>query len=373
MKTIRFAGLALLCLLFTTDLVAQEKARKVLESNDKPDVMIDSLRLVNTDYERMVAYSLLNDHDVHLFPDSVRIEFPDLEARIVVTLRSIGEAEDFVPLERYIKFGIKTFEASVADLSVPHIMSISFKKNFDKIIEISETEKGVTKIITRRDSIIEMLPPGWEINMKGNHANIMVYARTFEQLKKLSEYNFSEVTDKVKADLANDKPNRNYLASIVIRNGQIEKVDAFHRRVLDLLEMKVGTGIGLVNNTFYPMLNASVNLTFSDRYNVGRHRLTVNTTNMLFTAKRSDGSLKTNLQKFVNLSYNLNLSNSNEDPVFVGLGAGYKLGNDGGGFQGNTMRVFANSTFGRFTVSPELFITNGFKDAIGGISLGISF
>ncbi len=138
----------------------------------------------------------------------------------------------------------------------------------------------------------------------------------------------------------------------------------------DYLTFDGNMGIGLVRNTLTP--NAEMGITYMNRqrkldkndYLFGR--LTMST--YLFFDKNAAGEYLVHDNWFVNAE--LGEKHENETNT---MGIGYLAFQKGNYFKGTTLKVFLNLRLKKssFTISPEIIITNDFKQIFPGITLKV--
>lgn len=307
---------------------------------------------------------------VREFPDSIRWEFPDLHAIVVWNIRDVDrDTINFSRFQTIIGSWAEIMEAAVADTSVPHVNNITYTYIGEAKMDIKPNTAG-TKVSTLSLKTMELLPTGWEIKAVGPHERIYIYAQSLAELKMLAKQDYSYALQKIKSG---DGSNlRAVTAKLVMQDGEVKRQEIYRSTAMDYLSLMPSAGFGYANGNFYPELGARMTLNFSNYMNVFKHRIDVSNTFMFFAGKNADGSFKTNINSFINLSYNYNLADSNDDPSWIGFGAGYSLKESGGIFQKNTVKLFVNKSFGSFTVSPELYIGHG-KNVGAGFKVAFSF
>lgn len=138
----------------------------------------------------------------------------------------------------------------------------------------------------------------------------------------------------------------------------------------DYLTMDGNMGIGLVRNTLTPY--AEMGITYMNRqrkldkndYLFGR----VSASTYVFFDKNAAGEYLVHDNWFVNAE----LGEKHDDQT-NSMGIGYLAFQKGNYFKGTTMKVFLNLNLkkNRFTISPELIITNDFKQIFPGITLKV--
>jgi hypothetical protein len=93
----------------------------------------------------------------------------------------------------------------------------------------------------------------------------------------------------------------------------------------------------------------------------------------LFTGQSPEGAYRSWPASFVSASYALNFRK--DRPRWGGVGAGLMVHNRSDFFTGKTLKLFMESDIGssKLNIIPELYLTNGYKQALFGLKLNYKF
>ena len=312
----------------------------------------------------------------HPRPDSVRIEFPELQSFVVFGLRNAPKELHFIKFfPEELKIILKEVAKGVSDPTLPHVVKVKIDEYGKHHISITEPRELKTTLVTRFGEVRELLPPGWEIDIeiKHQHPIVHVYGPDLARLEALANQSFQTTVDSI-TNHVKAKPlgRSNLVTSQIIKAGAIVHSDIYERHVNEVIELGLSTGFGYVANNFCPNLSIDMNLRFSDRTNAFSSKVGFNVERMFFAERRLDGSYRSIGNTFVNLFGAINLGD-NKHTRWLGLGTGLMVNQKDGFFKGNTAKFYIQSTVGRFSVSPEYYLTNGYKDGLVGLKIGYTF
>ncbi|MCU0357640.1 MAG: hypothetical protein MUE95_08670 [Cyclobacteriaceae bacterium] len=314
-------------------------------------------------------------------PDSIRVELPDQQSIITFELRQYTVNKSV----------IKDFPSQLNDLldhvenslpeagrDLPKRISFVYATDGDDderhTLTITDVTIPETKAIISQHVMVELLPPGWEINIKMKEAEIHVYAPGLAQLKELTKINLEPVLQKLDAHPEMQRQKRfGDISRIVVSNGTVVIDKVTHRLPYDMLGLHAGAGIGLLQNKFYPEFNVMTAFYLANRYRKNFQRISAHYELKLFTGKSPEGEYLSWPSSFVSVSYALNFRN--DRPRWTGIGAGLLVNNRSDMFTGKTLKLFIESDIGssKLNIIPELFLTNDFKQTLFGLKLNYKF
>lgn len=313
-------------------------------------------------------------------PDSIRVEFPEYQSIITFELRQYAVNKSL----------IKNFPVQLTDL-LKHILSSITEAERDKPRHIAfvyatdddNVERNTlvirevtpeTKATIVQDAIIELLPPGWEITIKMKEAEIHVYAPSLTRLTELTQLNLDPVIHHLESDPETYRQKRmGIISRIIFREGNVQTAKTSHRYPNDMLGLHAGAGVGIVRDQFYPEFNFTTSFYFANRYKENHQRISAHYELKLFTGRSLEGEYRSWPSSFVSVSYAMNFQK--DRPRWTGLGAGFMVNNRSDLFTGKTMKIFIESDIGnpKLNIIPELYLTDGFKQALFGIKLNYKF
>ncbi|WP_340111452.1 hypothetical protein [Maribellus mangrovi] len=141
---------------------------------------------------------------------------------------------------------------------------------------------------------------------------------------------------------------------------------------LDMLLISGGIGAGWVRNTFVSDLNFRLGLGFVNR-GMMKNIYSVDWSIMYDFTNSSDENYF-DLNHFVSLGWEHNFSNSPLEEKWYGLSLGYLVKQNNHFFKENTFRLSMNKKINNtFSVKPELYFNDFFKNIYPGIRLSVAF
>jgi hypothetical protein len=133
------------------------------------------------------------------------------------------------------------------------------------------------------------------------------------------------------------------------------------------LSIKTGIGVGLIQNQLSPDIIFKIGK-FNTRKGILKHHIYLSDNlNYIFAENNS-----IQIQNFINLGYRFNLSNSLKSYNWIGLEIGYLTKSKGDLFREPTFRIGTMIDLRyNITLSPQLYIDDGFKNVYPAIRIGI--
>lgn len=309
------------------------------------------------------------------YPDSIRIEFPSEGAFIIIKEKNIINNDSvFSQLPQLLNALLSDLEKGIADTAIPYKVLVTYLPNGDRKMLITEQKTNTnTEIVSRNNQIIQLVPTGWEMEIKKDRGNIYIYAPSFSNMKALTEQNFSLIQENMNKELATEL-NRNSLSSrFVVQNNNLLTNDHHRTGVQDILSLNIGAGFGFTGDRFHPFTKGMLTISLRDRSNMYRHRIEVSATTSFYTFKTTEGNLYSKASNFIDLSYNFNTEKGNKKSSWIGLGGGLLTTKKANFFTGKTARFFINKSIGNFNITPQLYLTNDYKDRLVGLGVSYSF
>ncbi len=176
-----------------------------------------------------------------------------------------------------------------------------------------------------------------------------------------------EVIDSVSASQSRKSTTFNYSfqGKNLVHNKQLDKINGKS----DVITLTGGVGVNLIKNKPIIDLSAQMGFMFSkkgifkNQYYLSYNQL----------SDFGDNS-KVNLNGFVNIGWRYNLANTVKDPNWLGLEIGYLTSKHGELFGKNTCKFGVNWDIGKYmSVSPQLILSDNFKDLYPALRIGFGF
>ena len=137
---------------------------------------------------------------------------------------------------------------------------------------------------------------------------------------------------------------------------------------VDFLELQLGAGAGLIKGKWMADISFGVSLGLNKK---GMRRGPTFSSNMIFDF---DAEKNMSINTFLNAGYSWDISKKSDKPSMLGFDIGYLIVKQGDMFGENTFKLGATWSPAKYiNVSPQLFITDNFKQAFPGVRIGFGF
>jgi hypothetical protein len=316
------------------------------------------------------------------YPDSIRVELPDQGAIAIFELRMYAKDKDVIltfptRLTEVVNHIKKSLPQS--QLRERHIVDVAPDKINDEKkrshIVITKKKEDVTRLRVEETTILELLPPGWEIIIRTERSIVHVYVPEFADLEAISKMNFQPVVTHLATEKAFVNPARmGVFTRVVMQNEKVSPAGTpGHRLPADMLGLHPGAGVGLAGDRFYPEFNFLTAIYLANRFSKNRQRIAAGYELKLFSDRTEENAFSVQPVSFLTLSYGINFSS--ERPHWTALGVGYMVHNKSDIFRGKTLKIFFESDIGsdKLNIVPELYLTDDFKKSVFGIKLNYKF
>lgn len=329
----------------------------------------------------------------NLYPDSIRVEFPDLQAIVIFQMRNYPKSNDIIKafpktLTESLDYVRKSTSKNPTDLE-PLYVEIQSMPEGTKEVGLSIKPHGEKKLITIRPmaptqttmtvvqdkGIVEMLPPGWEMYLTSKDYRIKVYAANFQALEALGTQDFGAIVDKINSDKEMTTLGRKSIESqLIMSENKIDQSAVKYVFPGDYISLNINAGAGLYQNMIYPELSLLLSLSFKDRYRRQNFRVSA-IYNNLFFAERTAGGFETYMNSFLSGSFEKNFNRKSSESRWSGIGIGFLTRRSNDYFKGNTAKFFITHSIpnSRFSMVPEFYLTDDFKKFNFGMTLKYSF
>ncbi|WP_347839540.1 hypothetical protein [uncultured Draconibacterium sp.] len=203
-----------------------------------------------------------------------------------------------------------------------------------------------------------------------------IYVDELDDLNYFFSENFKNKTKMASAFLAGkfeEKERKKIIAWLDLRGDEVKaNFSSRGQQNYDMLLLSAGIGSGWVKNTFVSDVTLRMGLSF------GKKGLYKNAYyidwNMMYDFSESNDSKFFELNHFVSLSYDRNFSNNPEQDKWYGFSVGYLVKRNNDFFKENTFRIAINKKVNdTFSVKPELYFNDFFKNVYPGIRVSVAF
>ncbi|MDQ2656208.1 MAG: hypothetical protein M3Y60_02220 [Bacteroidota bacterium] len=316
------------------------------------------------------------------FPDSIRVELPEQGAIVIIELRVYGKDKEIVR-----NFPSRLSEiAGHVSASIPesqwtnaHKVVVSPDKTDDQKatskITITKKDDVVTRVRVKGTTVLELLPPGWEVTIHTQRSVVHVYAPDFRALEAIGRLSFEPVLAYLETqdEFVHEK-RMGVFTRVVMEGDKITPAGGPGRRLpADMLGLHAGAALGIVGDRIFPEFNFLTAIYLANQYQENRQRIAAGYELKLFSGRTEDNSFRSTPASFVTLSYGINFRGGR--PRWTAVGAGFLVHNKSDLFTGKTLKLFLESDIGseKLNIVPELYLTDGYKKSIFGIKLNYKF
>lgn len=141
----------------------------------------------------------------------------------------------------------------------------------------------------------------------------------------------------------------------------------------DQIELSGSVNASLIRNTLVPSIDLVLGVSLA-RKTVLKHMFNFDFSMNYIFNKIPEGGYNTDINTFMGGSWYINTSSHRDNPKWYGLGVGYLVWRNGDFFDKDTWRLTLGARFGKhYSVMPELYFGNNFKNVMPGLKFRFSF
>lgn len=333
----------------------------------------------------IVCFSLFGAVDLSAqpkqLPDSIRIEIPDHRAIVTIELRKYSSDKsiltDFPKELKQLVDKIKS-SLSESDRSTPKVVEVNYSTDqdapYDYSLIMKDQTDPSTNVKVNNESVVELLPPGWDMVIRSAKSSITIYVPDINRLEELTTVDFNPVVSFLDVHPETIRHERmGIISRLILQQGKVESAQVSHRYPYDMLGLHAGVGVGLLQDKWYPEFNFTTAFYFSNRYRKNVQRIAAMYELKVFPARSTEGAYLIEPTSFISLSYGLNFSK--ERPRWNAFGMGLMVHNRSDLFTGKTMKLFFETDIGnpKLNIIPEFYLTEDYKKSLFGIKLTYKF
>lgn len=328
-----------------------------------------------------------------LYPDSIRVEMPEQSGLVIFELREFSQSESYVrnfsaTLTEVLGHVKQSISGNPREMKPQRIELNSGPEGTKEVglgvkpygekrqMTIRALEPEVTQVTLLNDrGIVELLPPGWEILLTSKTYKVKVYAPDFASLESIATQNFGAVADAIKADAGMASVGRKSIeAQLSMKENSVTNQSIQYIFPGDQIFMSFQAGVGLYQNIIYPELSFKMGLSFRDRMRRPNFRTSLVVSRFFFAEQTAEG-FKSYPNTFLSGTFEVNFDRESGKASWSGFGLGFLVNRNGNYFQGNTGKIFITHTIpgSRFSMVPEVYLTDDFKKFTFGMTLKYSF
>lgn len=235
-------------------------------------------------------------------------------------------------------------------------------------------KEDVTSLRVEDNTVLELLPPGWNITIRTERAVAHLYAPDLATIEAISQISFEPVLKHLETEDAFINTKRmGVFTRVVMQDQRITPAGTGHRLPADMLGLHPGAGVGIAGDRIYPEFNGMVAIYLANRFSNNRQRIAAGYELKLFSGRSEENAFRSRPASFATLSYGINF-NSNR-PRWTAIGVGYLIHNRSDFFSEKTLKIFLESDIGsdKLNIVPELYLTDDFKKSVFGMKLNYKF
>jgi hypothetical protein len=142
---------------------------------------------------------------------------------------------------------------------------------------------------------------------------------------------------------------------------------------IDMITLSGTVGASLIRNRLVPSIDFNLGVIIGKK--TYQSYMVRAEASMIYTFNQdTEGKYTTDINTFLGVSYYINSSKNPDKPRWFGVGLSYLAWRNGNFFGENTFRFTVGARFGKhFSVMPELYISDGFKKAMPGLKIQVTF
>lgn len=252
-------------------------------------------------------------------------------------------------------------------------------KNGNSTIKFKDiTEEDKTYVVL--DDGESMLPMSVEVILpqgKATQLNIFMYDLGF--LDKLVDYDLTAIINGATAKQKAETPEIRRVAmttALKVENGApAQKFSTNYRNTIigDQIELSGTVGASLIRNTLVPSFDIILGVSLANKTRI-KHMINADLSMNYIFNENPEGGFSTDINTFIGGSYFINTSKNPDKSNWYGIGVAYLAWQNGEFFDKDTWRISLGAKFGdRYSVMPEIYISDGFKKVMPGLKFRIWF
>jgi hypothetical protein len=275
-------------------------------------------------------------------------------------------------------------EMAIAEPANDERIVISFKEqgedmwvwNF-KEIELTRIKKNAKTLVVFNDGTTFEKDFGqYCIFFSMRAMEMKIYVEDLDDLSFFFSDDFKLKTQMASSFLSGkyeEKERKKIIAWLDLRDNEVKaQISSRGQQNYDMLLLSGGIGSGWVKNTFVSDINLRLGVSFGSK-GLFKNAYYVDW-NMMYDFSESNENKFFELNHFVSLTWDHNFSKTNINDKWYGFSVGYLVKRNNDFFKKNTFRVAVNKKINdTFSVKPELYFNDFFKNVYPGIRVSVAF
>jgi len=314
------------------------------------------------------------------YADTLYISVDD-EFRLMVLSENISK---YVPVDTLARF-IKALNEDLMKFEMPDLNNrftqifYGTDKNGNSKIKFKDiTEEDKTYIVL--DDGESLLPMPVELILpQGKGTQLHVFMNDLNFLDELVDYDISTIINKAIAKQKIETPEIRRVAmttALKIENGvAAEKFSTHYKNTVigDQIALSGTVGASLIRDRLVPSFDFILGISLANKTRI-KHMINADLSMNYNFNEIPEGGFSTDINTFIGGSYFINTSKNPDKSNWYGIGVAYLAWQNGEFFDKDTWRVSLGAKFGdRYSVMPEIYISDGFKKVMPGLKIRIWF
>jgi len=314
------------------------------------------------------------------YADTLYISVDD-EFRLMILSENISKFEPADTLNR----SIVALNEDLIKFEVPDLFNrftqifYGTDKNGNSTIKFKDiTEEDKTYVVL--DDGESLLPMSVELILpQGKATQLHIFMYDLDFLDKLVDYDLTVIINEATAKQIIETPEIRRVAmttALKVENGLPAKNFSTHYRnsfISDQIELSGTVGASLIRNTLVPSFDIIFGITLANKTRI-KHVINADLSMNYIFNEKPEGGFSTDINTFIGGSYFTNTSRNPDKSKWYGIGVAYLAWQNGEFFDKDTWRISLGAKFGdRYSVMPEIYISDGFKKVMPGLKFRIWF
>jgi len=275
-------------------------------------------------------------------------------------------------------------EIEIAPPDEDERVSISFKEMDDdlyvwnyKEVELNRTKISTKKLVVFEDgTTFEKDFGSYCITFSFKAVETKIYLNDLADLSRIIENDFEEQAERALVFMDNkfgEKYRKGIHAWLDLREDEVKgHFQDVSYKTNDMIILSAGIGSGWVKNTFVSDVNFRLGFTFGNK-GMFKNTYAIDYS-MMYDFSESNDNKFYELNHFLSVSWQHNFSNTPDENKWYGFSFGYLINRNNNFFKDNTFKIGINKKINdTFSVKPELYFNDFFKNVHPGIRLSVAF
>lgn len=275
-------------------------------------------------------------------------------------------------------------EMAIAEPANDERIIISFKEqdedmwvwNFKEIDLIRIKKNAKTLVVFEDGTTFEKDFGKYCIFFSMRAMEMKIYVEDLDDLSFFFSDDFKSKTQMASSFLSEkyaEKERKKIIAWLDLRGSEVKpQIGSRGQQNYDMLILSGGIGSGWVKNTFVSDINLRLGVSFGSK-GLYKNAYYVDW-NMMYDFSESSENKFFELNHFVSLTWDHNFSKTPAQDKWYGFSVGYLIKRNNDFFKKNTFRVAVNKKINdTFSVKPELYFNDFFKNVYPGVRFSVAF